>query len=384
MSVGNITNATSITAYFNSNCALLADGTVKCWGQNSFGQLGNGTTTRSSTPVSVSNLTGATSIAGGQYSVCATVGIGAKCWGRNNSGQLGNGTTNDASTPVSVMGITGVADLAVGNGHGCARSTGGAVACWGANSSGQLGNGTTTDSLVAQVIPGLSGVSTIAAGGSETCAETSTLLCWGANHFGQLGHGDTVSSSKPKLVLAGLCEAATDPGFVDVPAYAYYEKAVAWLAAMGISAGTTPGNFSPDTVVRRRDMAVFIHRAFDEPTPQGTNPFSDVPNNAYYTDAAVWLAERGISVGTALGKFSPNDPVARRDMAVFLHRATGSLAAPPHSFIDVAANAYYGNAVSWLAHTGISGGTTPGRYSPNTNVARRDMAVFLNRRGCGA
>ena len=75
MSVGNITNATSITAYFNSNCALLADGTVKCWGQNSFGQLGNGTTTRSSTPVSVSNLTGATSIAGGQYSVCATVGI---------------------------------------------------------------------------------------------------------------------------------------------------------------------------------------------------------------------------------------------------------------------------------------------------------------------
>jgi hypothetical protein len=129
-------------------CALLSDSTAKCWGNNEAGQLGDGTTSTRSTPVSVSGLSKAIAIAAGWNHTCALLNNGTvKCWGHNDHGQLGDGTTANKRTPVSVLGLSNAVAIAAGGAHTCALLSDGTVRCWGRNYYGQLGDGTNDDKI---------------------------------------------------------------------------------------------------------------------------------------------------------------------------------------------------------------------------------------------
>jgi alpha-tubulin suppressor-like RCC1 family protein len=143
---GFTSGATAIAVGFDHSCALTAGGGVNCWGFNGWGQLGDGSITSRSTPGGVSGLaSGVVSIAAGQAHTCAlTTGGGVKCWGDNSSGQLGDNSTTYRVTPVNVLGLaSGVMAIAAGEYHTCALTTGGGVKCWGYNALGQLGDATT-------------------------------------------------------------------------------------------------------------------------------------------------------------------------------------------------------------------------------------------------
>lgn len=186
-------------------CALTTKGAVKCWGEGTGGQLGNGTMTNSSTPVQVSGLTKKvrTIAAGGSESCAITSSRAEKCWGENTYGQLGNGTTTDSTVPVKVkLGTAKAKTITVGGAHACATTTKSKLRCWGYNGTGQLGTNSTANSAVPVPVYGLSKAKAVTAGTSHTCAITtgSKLRCWGYNFFGQLGNGTTANSAKPVAV----------------------------------------------------------------------------------------------------------------------------------------------------------------------------------------
>ncbi len=215
----NVTDIdTSEVGYAGFTCAV-HNGAAKCWGSNAIGQLGDGTTTTNQIPVTVSGLSsGVTSIAVGDSHACATLSDGTiRCWGSNNFGQLGDGTTTNSLVPVTVSGISlGATKVSLGYRHSCALVSGG-VKCWGYNNYGQLGNGTTTASYTAVDATGLtSGVVDMSTSGdavggySTTCAIDSfgAVKCWGANSFGQVGDG-TLSSRTVPTQVTGLTSGYT-------------------------------------------------------------------------------------------------------------------------------------------------------------------------------
>jgi alpha-tubulin suppressor-like RCC1 family protein len=215
----------TVAAGASHTCALLTDGTARCWGLNDNGQLGDGTTTARLTPVAVSGLSNAIAITAGYHYTCALLSNGtARCWGENNHGQLGDGTTTARLTPVAVSGLNNAVAIAAGDYHTCALLGNGAARCWGDNTYGQLGDGTTTErhTPVAVCAGGVAGCTStltkavaITAGDYHTCALLSdgTARCWGENNHGQLGDGTTTEQHTPVAVCAPaatpLCTAAS-------------------------------------------------------------------------------------------------------------------------------------------------------------------------------
>jgi alpha-tubulin suppressor-like RCC1 family protein len=199
-------SVTTVAARGRHTCAITAGGVLSCWGNNSYGEIGNGTTSVALTPVTVIG-SGVSQAAAGDSHMCAVVSGALKCWGWNDAGQLGDGSTTNRTTPTAVNGLgPGVAKAGAGEHHTCAVTTLGAVLCWGKNDFGQLGDGTTINHPTPTAVTGLSsGVAAVVAGDSHTCALTTggAVLCWGFNGEGELGDGSGSDQHTP-VPVSGL------------------------------------------------------------------------------------------------------------------------------------------------------------------------------------
>jgi alpha-tubulin suppressor-like RCC1 family protein len=184
-------------------CAVKNDGTVWCWGDNSYGQLGDGTTTARTSPTLVQNITKVVAIATVDLHTCALKSDAtAWCWGFNLGGQLGDGTTTNSPTPVQVVGVTSAAAVQCGESYSCARKTDGTAWCWGHGVWGELGNGSTTlMSPPVQVATLGNSVADLSTNWDHACASENdgSLYCWGLNASGDVGKDGGIESS-PNLV----------------------------------------------------------------------------------------------------------------------------------------------------------------------------------------
>lgn len=207
--IAGLSSVQSLSAGNGFTCAVLADATARCFGDNSSGQLGDGTQTTTATPVTVSGLTGVTGISAGSTSACATRVDGTVwCWGGS---PLGDGTFNSSAVPVAVTGLTDADQVVASGSYACARRLAGTVACWGGNDLGQLGTGGVPDfSTVPVEVPGLTGVVDLTAGPRGACAVLAdgSARCWGSDYLGQLGNGSGGDSLTPVPVV-GLTGATT-------------------------------------------------------------------------------------------------------------------------------------------------------------------------------
>ena len=167
--------------------------------------------------------------------------------------------------------------------------------------------------------------------------------------------------------------------FVDVPSGSYYEDAVDWAVANGITTGTDAAHFSPDGICTRAQAVTFLWRAAGRPAPESrTMPFTDVPADSYYYDAVLWAVENGITKGTSSTTFSPDDTCTRAQIVTFLWRSEQSPAAgSSNPFTDVSADAYYADAVLWAVKEAITTGTTRTTFSPDAECTRAQIVTFL-------
>lgn len=217
---------TQVDAGDSHTCGVRSDGTAWCWGWNPYGQLGNGTTTSTNAPVQVGTGTDWVQVSAGYTHSCGVRGDGtAWCWGNNFNGTLGDGTYSDSTTPVQVGTATDWVQVSAGFYHSCGRRVDGTAWCWGNNDYGQLGDGTTTSTNA----PVQAGTATdwvqVSAGWVHTCGRRSggTAWCWGNNSYGQLGDGTTGDKTVPTQVGT-----ATD----------WSDVSAGWTHSCGVRSGT--------------------------------------------------------------------------------------------------------------------------------------------------
>jgi len=205
--VGLAAGVTDVTVGADHTCAVTAAGGVKCWGRNVEGQLGTGDNSQRTSPTDVQGLTsGVVDVAAGKLHTCAVLATGSvRCWGGNTDGQLGDGFTAPKNLPTAVSGITNAAAVAVGDLFSCALLRTGGVACWGGNGYGELGSGNTSMHLTPVPVLGFtaSGALAVSAGNIHACLVTTAgkVKCWGYNGSGQVGDGTTDRRYSPVDVL---------------------------------------------------------------------------------------------------------------------------------------------------------------------------------------
>ena len=197
------------------SCGLTVTGDAYCWGFNDFGQLGDGSTTGSPTPVLVSGGIRFSSISTRGGHTCGVTSVGdVYCWGENFRGQLGDGTTINRLTPVLVSGGLSFASVSTAYSETCGVTTGGDAYCWGENFHGQLGDGTTINRLTPVAVAGGLTFASLSTG-AHTCGVTAAgdTYCWGDNRWGKLGDGTTTNRHTPVGVAGGLGFASLSTAF---------------------------------------------------------------------------------------------------------------------------------------------------------------------------
>jgi alpha-tubulin suppressor-like RCC1 family protein len=248
MTVHELSGVTAISAGYNYGLALRGGGTVKAWGENRYGELGDNSETSSDVPVEVSGLNKVTAISAGEYhSLALLEDHEVEAWGFNEFGQLGDGTFEGpekcsgyacSKIPVKVSGLTEVSAVSAGISHSLALLKDGKVVAWGENRFGELGGGTENSDVPVEV-PGLSNVIAISAGGDFSLAllENGTVMAWGDNETGELGDGNAtgpekcsgVPCSRTPVEVKGLSKiTAISAGFSDSLALRENGTVVAW------------------------------------------------------------------------------------------------------------------------------------------------------------
>ena len=242
----------AVSAGDRYTCGLTTTGAAYCWGLNGWGQLGDGTTTDRSSPVLVAGVLNFKLVATGFRQTCAIAVSGAAyCWGLNRAGQLGDGTTTDRSSPARVAGDLTFSAVSAGDFHTCGVTTAGAAYCWGANGDGQLGDGSTTNRSTPTPVRVVSGVTfaAVSAGGFHTCGITpdGAAYCWGANGEGQLGDASADGRTQPVRVAGGGSYAAVSAGNSHTCAITAVGAAYCWgLNVQGqLGDGTTESRRRP-------------------------------------------------------------------------------------------------------------------------------------------
>ncbi len=224
-------------------------------------------------------------------------------------------------------------------------------------------------------------IATLVAGPQDREIEVGGLTNGRRYRFTVVAHneiGTGRSSSRSNVVIP---KSPPPPhAFDDVRRDSYFDAAVSWALAEGVTQGTSKARYSPHRDVTRRQMAAFLWRMMDAPEPTESSPFDDVDDDAYYADAVAWLAEEGVTQGRSATSFAPGDPVTRGEMAAFLWRISGALPTEPdHALFDVPPDRFYTEAVAWAARHEITTGTVEGAFEPNQAVKRGQMAAFLHR-----
>jgi len=195
------TPGNSLTA--SAHSLALRNGAAWAWGNNQSGQLGDGDTADSSTPLAVAGLNDVVAVAsGGSHSLAVTADGSVWSWGANGSGQLGDGNNADSAAPIKIATLTDISAVAAGESHSLALGKDGKVWAWGENSSGQLGDGTTVNRNTPVQIEWLNNIVAIAAGKvhSMALAQDGTVWSWGGNYSGQLGDGTVANATRPVQV----------------------------------------------------------------------------------------------------------------------------------------------------------------------------------------
>ena len=167
--------------------------------------------------------------------------------------------------------------------------------------------------------------------------------------------------------------------FADVPANAYYADAVKWAVDKGITNGLSDTMFGPYESCTRAQIVTFLWRAAGSPEPKTASSFTDVPASAYYAKAVAWAVENGITNGMTETTFAPDATCTRGQSVTFLYRALKGSASGSANFTDVKSDAFYADAVNWAVANNVTNGTSATTFSPNADCTRAEIVTFLYR-----
>ena len=167
--------------------------------------------------------------------------------------------------------------------------------------------------------------------------------------------------------------------FYDVPNNAYFYEAVKWAVKNGITDGVGNNLFAPEQPCTRAQIVTFLWRAAGSPEPKTASSFTDVPANAYYAKAVAWAVENGITNGMTATMFAPDATCTRGQSVTFLHRALKGTASSSANFTDVKSDAFYADAINWAVANNVTNGTSNTTFSPNADCTRAEIVTFLYR-----